>query len=751
MPTDLTFLAVPEAEYPLVKALGGIWDDASGAWCVPAGESLDRFSRWVVATPPAPAPSVADSGADAAPEEPNRTTPPPEPVDLVTGPPPETTMKLGTETAEPHGGRWRFPEEAFADLPTFVPGKPPVVGGEDRERFTDPSSPLAQAPASQGLAPVVDPAPVVATPTPAPVSPTAPAPPAPGTAAPTPISPPAAASTPVAPPAPVSAPAPAAAAPTAPAPAPISPPASAAPVAPPPAVAPSQVVEVPPAPVEAAPANVAPPVAPDVPVHDATAAPAAAPPEAVVAPPEAVAVIAEPEAIAAPDAPDLTPAGDEAAMGFDFDDLDDDLDDMPRSLNELAILGMADEDLFAEPELDLEPEPPLVPVVDEVGVAGSESPAPTPEVAPEAAQAVIPEAAPVTETEPVVAASPEPASEPLPPPVEVAPEPQAAQLGAVPPPPVPPEPATSQAEVPVSDPGPPPPATPAAAEPAAVPPPPPAPPLDEPPLMPAQPEPAAQTEPAAAPPPPPPAAPMPEPAYSATPIAPAAPTPPPVDEAATAPPPPVPPIEGDVQRVTSEEFNPFGQGITPDDEDWDDSLAHTARHLDYPPTAQPVARPEASPGPRVPVAVIGMRKRCYRCGEETTVICGIGIERSDEGRRRRRRQEDEPRWRYIPLHFVAMRLSAVLSPDWYRLVGAGAITYRMSPEDAAAGSTQGVWANGCAVCDALLHDGAIQDALEEALGPERDYGRFVVDTITFPEADLPTMTVVPLEGGIGFG
>ncbi len=434
-------------------------------------------------------------------------------------------------------------------------------------------------------------------------------------------------------------------------------------------------------------------------------------------------------------------------MGFDFDDLEDDLDDMPRSLNELAILGMADEDLFAEPELDLEPEPPLVPVEDEVAVAGSDSPAPTPEVA----QAVIPEAAPVAVTEPVVAVNPDRTSEPLPPPVEVAPEPQAAQPDAVPPPPVPPEPVTAQAEVPVSAPAPPPPATPAAAEPAAAaaPPPPPAPPLDEPPLMPAQPEAAAQPEPAAVP--PPPAAPMPEPAYSATPIAPAAPTPPPVDEAAIAPPPPVPPIEGDVQRVTSEEFNPFGQGITPDDEDWDDSLAHTARHVDYPPTAQPVARPEASPGPRVPVAVIGMRKRCYRCGEETTVICGIGIERSDEGRRRRRRQEDEPRWRYIPLHFVAMRLSAVLSPDWYRLVGAGAITYRMSPEDAAAGSIQGVWANGCAVCDALLHDGAIQDALEEALGPDRDYGRFVVDTITFPEADLPTMTVVPLEGGIGFG
>ena len=201
----------------------------------------------------------------------------------------------------------------------------------------------------------------------------------------------------------------------------------------------------------------------------------------------------------------------------------------------------------------------------------------------------------------------------------------------------------------------------------------------------------------------------------------------------------------------AQQFNPFGEGITPDDEDWDDSLAPSAHHTNYPSTAQPVARPEPSPGPRVPVAVIGMRKSCYRCGEETTVICGIAIERSDEGRRRRRRQEDEPRWRYIPLHVVAMRLAAVLSPDWYRLVGAGAITLRLSAEDAAAGGDRAVWANGCAVCDAMLHDGAIQDALEEALGPERDYSRFVIDTVTFPEADLPTMTVVPLEGGIGYG
>ena len=198
------------------------------------------------------------------------------------------------------------------------------------------------------------------------------------------------------------------------------------------------------------------------------------------------------------------------------------------------------------------------------------------------------------------------------------------------------------------------------------------------------------------------------------------------------------------------EFNPFGEGISAGDEDWDESLAPVSHRATYPPTAQPIARPEPSPGPRVPVAVLGMRKRCYRCGEETTVVCGIGIERTDDGRRRRRRQGDEPRWRYIPLPFVAVPLAAVLSPDWYRLVGAGAVTYRISAEEAAGGDPGG-WANGCVACDALLRDAPIQDAFEEALGPDRDFSRFVLDTVQFPEADLPTMSVVPLEGGIGYG
>ncbi len=181
MPTDPTYLTVPEAEYPLVKALGASWDDASGSWCVPAGEPLDRFGRWITEAPSVAAP---DAGAPEPPasDEPVRVTPPPEPVDLETGPLPETTVKLGTETAEPHGGRWRFPEEAFADLPTFVPGQPPAVGGEDRDRFTDPASPLAMEPPPAPVAPPpAAPAPVAAPP-PTPVAP----PPAPVAAPPAP-------------------------------------------------------------------------------------------------------------------------------------------------------------------------------------------------------------------------------------------------------------------------------------------------------------------------------------------------------------------------------------------------------------------------------------------------------------------------------------------------------------------------------------------------------------------------------------
>jgi hypothetical protein len=156
------------------------------------------------------------------------------------------------------------------------------------------------------------------------------------------------------------------------------------------------------------------------------------------------------------------------------------------------------------------------------------------------------------------------------------------------------------------------------------------------------------------------------------------------------------------------------------------------------PTAVPVPRPEMSPGPRLPADVLGVRMQCYRCGEVTTAIVGVGIQHSVGGDRRRRRQAAvATQWRYLPLSSVAVPLVAALPPDWFRLVFAGAVTFRRSDEVAAPEGRIGSWSNGCVHCDAMLTDESVQSAFASALGTDGDPRMFVLDTVTLPEVDIP--------------
>ena len=182
-------------------------------------------------------------------------------------------------------------------------------------------------------------------------------------------------------------------------------------------------------------------------------------------------------------------------------------------------------------------------------------------------------------------------------------------------------------------------------------------------------------------------------------------------------------------------FNPFG-AVGDLDDLLEDEVDLDATHPALSATAVPVDRPTLSPGNRTSVSVLGMRMHCYRCGEATTVIAGIGIPPDDgKGKRGRRRDATESRWRYVPLPAVAMPLAAALSPDWFRLVFAGAVTLRRS-DDAGPDAALGAWCNGCASCDAMLTDAPIQAAFAEAVGASGDFRSFALDSVYLPDADL---------------
>lgn len=130
--------------------------------------------------------------------------------------------------------------------------------------------------------------------------------------------------------------------------------------------------------------------------------------------------------------------------------------------------------------------------------------------------------------------------------------------------------------------------------------------------------------------------------------------------------------------------------------------------------------------------------QCYRCGEVTTAIVGVGIQHAAASDRRRRRQATvATQWRYLPLSSVVVPLVATLPPDWFRLVFAGVVTFRRSDEVAAPEARTGCWSNGCVHCDAMLTDESVQSAFSYALGTDGDPRMFVLDTVSLPEVDIP--------------
>ncbi len=161
----------------------------------------------------------------------------------------------------------------------------------------------------------------------------------------------------------------------------------------------------------------------------------------------------------------------------------------------------------------------------------------------------------------------------------------------------------------------------------------------------------------------------------------------------------------------------------------------------------PVGLPVLSPpvdGVAV-VHVVGMPKRCYRCGEETVVIAGLLAhdptaeaveERMSTARWQRRNADVGPRYSYVRVSRVADLLASVLEPEWYEARRAAPLARREREANLRFTGEVVELANGCSVCDALLRSDPIEDAFENLITNTTRYDEYVLDTIAVPADGL---------------
>ncbi len=146
------------------------------------------------------------------------------------------------------------------------------------------------------------------------------------------------------------------------------------------------------------------------------------------------------------------------------------------------------------------------------------------------------------------------------------------------------------------------------------------------------------------------------------------------------------------------------------------------------------------------VHVVGMRKRCYRCGSETMVIAGLLAhdpaaepveDRVPTAAGWRRRDADVgPRYRFVRLSGVVELLASVLGSSWYDERGVAPLARREREASLRFTGEVVELANGCSVCDALLRSEPIEDAFENLVANTRYYDEYVLDTIAVPAVDL---------------
>ncbi len=159
-----------------------------------------------------------------------------------------------------------------------------------------------------------------------------------------------------------------------------------------------------------------------------------------------------------------------------------------------------------------------------------------------------------------------------------------------------------------------------------------------------------------------------------------------------------------------------------------------------------------------PVYLVGMAKRCYRCGDQTRVIagllCNLPAPAGDDALTppgseagtgwRHPAATEAPMFRYVPLSRIASALAAVLDRAWYERHRIAPIKERDRGPAYQWTTDSATVCNGCFHCDAMLRDDPIQQAFEDAIGPERHYDPYVFASVDVPVAVLQA-------AGVGIG
>ncbi len=110
--------------------------------------------------------------------------------------------------------------------------------------------------------------------------------------------------------------------------------------------------------------------------------------------------------------------------------------------------------------------------------------------------------------------------------------------------------------------------------------------------------------------------------------------------------------------------------------------------------------------------VLALPERCYRCGAVTRSVVGVlvpsGLSLDPDG--------------FVPFADVAGELAASLDADTLAAAGIGRLRWRHSRQVPA-----GYVSNGCRVCDTIMGDFYLREALVEYLAEGGRYERLALD------------------------
>ncbi|MGC8463504.1 MAG: hypothetical protein ACP5P9_07540 [Acidimicrobiales bacterium] len=152
------------------------------------------------------------------------------------------------------------------------------------------------------------------------------------------------------------------------------------------------------------------------------------------------------------------------------------------------------------------------------------------------------------------------------------------------------------------------------------------------------------------------------------------------------------------------------------------------------------------------VHVAGLRKRCYRCGHETTVVAGLlaydaaAGSKDDELRlagRDHRWTAPEPRYRYVRLSSVIELLASMLDDAWYAVRGIAPLACRRREASLQFTGEVVELANGCSTCGVLLRSQTIEEGFENLVAHGHRIDEQVLDTISVPAVILEEVHELP--------